>query len=166
MRDQGDRTRPASTNGFFITETKESINDRFIDVEKLIDIESKEIYTARGVKAALNERISVSLNPDGTLIEANKLHQHIKFTTQITSPISFIGIPTGYYFAPNTGGYNVMTNPLQVYVNGILQANGIHFLEIVDSEEPLKGIAIDFSPSELVIGDTVTLEWPFIPIQP
>ena len=57
------------------------------------------------------------------------------------------------------GVRNTLTDKIYIYINGILQANGINFTEIVDDTDATKGVGVNFTPEELIAGDVVVLEW-------
>lgn len=105
-----------------------------------------EVTAARGSKASIDERLDVALNEDGTLKVSNKIHQHKKYIEQIASNASIINMPEGQVYVVGDGS-------LSVYVNGILQANGINFTEVAG------GASIDFGSDQLLAGDVVVIEY-------
>ena len=160
-RDAADRVRAASANAFFAAETKATLKDRFADIETVVDAKAQEITTARGTKTDLAGRLSVSMRADGFLVEDHKLHIHKKYTYTVASNTKVVNLPAGEMFNINnpTGNGVVLLDCVNVYVNGILQSNGINFTEIADSVQTTKGIGIDFGTEELPAGDTVVIEW-------
>lgn len=160
-RDLADRSRAATTNGYLVEAVKTSIDERFNDVEALADATAKEVDVAQGTKASLNERLSVSMREDGFLVEDDKLHRHKKYTLTLAIAQSVVNLPSGEYFNVNApgGSGSVAVDPINVYVNGILQANGINFTEIKDALNATKGVGVDFGSEQLVAGDVVILEW-------
>jgi hypothetical protein len=160
-RDKADRTRTASANAYFSAEEKATVGARIADVETLADATAQEVKIARGSKATLDERLDVSVREDGFLVEDNKLHRHKKYTLTLVTAQSIVNLPTGEYFNVNApgGSGSVAIDPINVYVNGILQANGINFTEVKDATEATKGLGVDFGTEQLVAGDVVILEW-------
>jgi hypothetical protein len=156
-----DKNRAATTNGVFAAADKATLDARFEDIENEVDAKSNEIETARGSADDLNGRLSVSLNDDGTLVNGEQIHSHKKYTYTMTSNQTQVILPNGEYFniSGATGSGSVATDTVQVYVNGILQANGINFTELEDTEDTTKGVGVDFGTEELVSGDVVVIEW-------
>lgn len=151
----------ASANGYFVAKTGgnayASLKERLIDIETIVDREFKEhddikteVETARGTAASLNDRLNVEINADGTVKFGNQIHTHKKVVMNITNETNTINMPPGEYF--KTDG------TLDVYVNGILQANGVNFIENTDSNG--NGIGITFTDGDtLLIGDVVVLKY-------
>lgn len=151
----------ASANGYFVAKTGgnaySSLEERLIDIEKIADREFKEhddikteVETARGTAASLNDRLNVEINANGTVKFGKQIHTHKKVVMNITSKTNTINMPPGEYF--KTDG------TLDVYVNGILQANGVNFIENTDSNG--NGIGITFTDGDtLLIGDVVVLKY-------
>lgn len=156
-----DRTRVATTHKFFEAGQKATLKDRFADIETIVDSKSKEIEDARGDKPSLNARLNVVLRSDGHLKDDAKIHEHRKYTHQITENQTEIILPGEHAFniSTSTGSGSIAIDTVQVYVNGILQANGINFTEIISDEDATKGKGVDFAPEELLPGDIVVLEW-------
>jgi hypothetical protein len=104
----------------------------------------------------MDGRLSINLNS-----AADNGHTHRKYTKIITTPTSTVMLPTYEYFVINHANdvQSVLQDPVQVYVCGILQTNGIHFEEILDTNLPENGIGIDFMEEVLEPGYVVTLEW-------
>ncbi|MNQ69428.1 hypothetical protein D3C85_840230 [compost metagenome] len=48
---------------------------------------------------------------------------------------------------------------LDVYVNGVLQAESIHYTEVADVTETTKGKGVNFNPEVLVSGDVIILKY-------
>lgn len=150
-------TREAdSANGYFTIQTFTSLEERLNNIENQTDVGLKnaatsntEVMEARGTADTLKERLDVALNEDGTLKAGKQIHTHKKTAFQISSPASIVNMPIGETYA-NDG-------TLSVYVNGILQANGINFTEVLN--ENSKGTAIDFGTEQVVPGDIVVFEW-------
>ncbi|MNM49710.1 hypothetical protein D3C81_607200 [compost metagenome] len=105
-----------------------------------------EIEDARGTTESINERLSVSLNADGSLKVSEQLHKHKKYITTIQENTSIIEMPVGELYVVGDGSLNV-------HVNGILQANGINFDEVAG------GASIDFGTDELLSGDVLVIEY-------
>lgn len=145
-----------SVNKYFPIQTFTSLEERLNNIETLTDAGLKqsatsnsEVMDARGTAATLDERLSASLNEDGTLKIGKQVHSHKKTILQISSTASIVDMPVGQTF--------VNDGTLNVYINGILQANGINFTEVLDVDG--KGISIDFGAEQVVAGDIVVLEW-------
>lgn len=163
-RDLADRSRSATANGYLVDAVKASIDERFNDVEALADATAKEVDVAQGTKANLNERLSVAMREDGFLVDDNKIHRHKKYTLTLSAAQSVINLPAGEYFNVNApgGSGSVSTDPINVFVNGILQANGINFTEVkkaATGADALIGLGVDFGSEQLVAGDVVIMEW-------
>jgi hypothetical protein len=107
---------------------------------------TEELENARGSKSSLDERLDVSLNEDGTLKVSNKIHQHKKYVFQATQNTNVIDMPAGET-------YKVGDGSVSVYVNGLLQANGINFNEVPG------GASIDFGADQILAGDIVVIEY-------
>ncbi|MNV17260.1 hypothetical protein D3C71_1080440 [compost metagenome] len=107
---------------------------------------SDEVQGARGSKTVLADRLNVSINADGTLKVANQIHVHKKYITTISANTTVIEMPEGEVYVVGDGSLNV-------YVNGILQANNINFDEVAG------GASIDFGTDELLGGDVVVIEY-------
>lgn len=122
------------------------LDDRFKTNESTIKLFKDEIIASRGSKASIDERLNVSLNEDGTLKANNKTHQHKKHIEQIISNTSIINMPDGEKYVVGDGSLNI-------YVNGILQANGINFIEVAG------GTSIDFGSDQLLAGDVIIIEY-------
>lgn len=116
---------------------------------------NKTSYDSTYVKG----KMSVSLPKNVGIISQELIHTHKKFTILVAEPTQEIKLPTGEYYLPSSNGSNVSVNSVQVYINGILQTNGINFDEVHDPSDPnvCNGISI---PDELLLpGDYVTMEW-------
>lgn len=98
---------------------------------------------------AEDTRLDKALNEDGTLKAGAQIHDHKKHIESIVAQTNVVNMPTGKTFQ-NDGTLNV-------YVNGILQANGVNFTEVYDVDG--KGISIDFGSDPVLIGDVVILTW-------
>lgn len=161
-RDVTDRTRvSASNHNFFSAGQKATMNARFLEVETVVDAKAQEVTTARGTRSDLNGRLSVAMRADGFLVDDHKIHIHKKYTYTLTGNQSRINMPAGEFFNinnPNGTGV-VLRDSVQVYINGILQANGINFTEVADGANPQAGVAVDFGAEQLVAGDVVIFEW-------
>lgn len=104
-----------------------------------------EVQAARGSMATVDARLSVSLNADGTLKSGAQIHDHKKHIEQIVAQTNVVNMPTGEHFQAD--------GTLNVYVNGILQANGVNFTEVYDANG--NGIAVDFGTDPVLVGDVV-----------
>ena len=108
-----------------------------------------EVAAARGSMSTLGERLDVALEPDGKLKDRHKLHVHRQHVVQVSDAITEILLPSGETFPPADGN----DVALEVFVNGSLQAIGIHYTEHPD------GSGVVFN-SPLQAGDIVILRWP------
>lgn len=119
---------------------------------------SQEVIEARGTCTTLNERLSRSLLPNGALIEEGKIHQHKKYNLLITDSTTEVYLPEGEKFNLSNGIVSV--DSLNVYINGILQVNNIHFEEKIDPIDNTKGNGILLIDSDILIpGDIITFDW-------
>ena len=82
-------------------------------------------------------------------------HSHSKYAVLITQNTNTVMMPIGNNFNLSSN----QKNPMQVYLNGAIQVNGTHYIEIVDPLDNTKGIGVDFSPTDLLIDDVVIFEW-------
>ncbi len=105
-----------------------------------------EITAARGSAVDLDTRLDRALNEDGTLKQGTKIHAHTK---QVFSAVG------GEQIVNLTGGktFQVGDDSLDVFVNGVLQAKGLHYAELAD------GTGVDFSPEVLAVGDVVIFKF-------
>jgi hypothetical protein len=128
--------------------------DRATAVEgRASDLET-EVHAARGSAASLDARLDRALNEDGTLKAGRDIHKHYKAYYQATGGESVINLSA--FNVPDLPPYQVGDNTLDVYVNGILQNEGLHYSEVAG------GQAIDFSMGDgttLVAGDIVTIKY-------
>ena len=110
----------------------------------LIGVESGtglEASTVQGVLVNHETRIEV--------LEA-KAHEHKKAVINITSTMTTLNMPVGKYYVPGEG-------TLSLYINGIAQANGFNFDEVVDAQG--RGTGFDFGSDELIDGDRIIVEY-------
>lgn len=143
-----------------------SINDIMINnlqenKELMDDISAKEIIVNAAYTEEEINKLSTGVRAELVLVNSENLHQHKKYTHLVEVIQSIINLPINEkYSLYNDNEYNnVSQDTLQIYVNGILQSNGINFTEIADIEDNTKGIGVDFSPEQLIPGDVVTFEW-------
>jgi hypothetical protein len=87
------------------------------------------------------------------ILEASK-HDHFKGVYQVVSATSTVAISS---FGGSLPNYIVGNESLDVYVNGILQNEGLNYAEVVG------GASINFDPAndgtELIAGDVVTIKF-------
>jgi len=102
-----------------------------------------------------NKKSEVFLRDNGFNNIVSDTHSHNKYTTKMTQDVSVVNMPVGKNFNLSIN----QKNPMQVYVNGAIQSNGLNYVEIVDSLDNTKGIGVDFSPDNLLIDDIVIFEW-------
>ena len=100
--------------------------------------------------AAQDARMDRSLNENGTLKAGKQIHDHFKFVYQAVGGETSVSLPEDKFFQEGD-----MT--LDVFVNGLLQAEGLHYSEIVNAEG--KGTGIDFAPEVLVAGDIIIMKY-------
>lgn len=132
-------TRDANTtNSVFTTATYASLEARLESIESTVDAKYKEF---------------VDVNADGRLddLEASK-HDHFKGLYQASGYVSSVSISS---FGGSLPNYTVANNSLDVYVNGLLQNEGLHYGEVAG------GASINFDPTNdgttLSPGDIVTI---------
>jgi hypothetical protein len=155
----------ASANGYFAAKTGDqafaSLEDRLLDIETVVDAKAKvaddtaaEVQAARGSAASLDARLDRALNEDGTLKAGRDIHKHYKAYYQAIGGEQVIDLAA--FNVANLPNYQVGDNSLDVYVNGILQNEGLHYAEVAG------GASIDFSMGDgttLVAGDIVTIKY-------
>lgn len=121
----------------------EQVYDRAIAEEARIEAKvDQEIADRTAEVEALRNRV-VELEK-----EASKLHQHDRLVFQALGNETSVTLPDGKFADANT---------LTVTINGLENAPGIHYSEVLDGEGKVTGI--DFAPDKLVPGDVVIIKW-------
>ena len=116
----------------------------------------EEVSDARGNKATLDERLSVSIDDDGKIIDS-RLHVHGSYAFVLdiaSSTIDFDSLST-----PTITSSMLVEgiDTIEVYVNGSLQAETFHYVQKV-SDGKITGI--DFTPEVIqATTDVVILKW-------
>jgi hypothetical protein len=113
-----------------------------------------EVQLARGTAASLDVRLDRALNEDGTLKAGVDIHKHHKAHFQAVGGESVVQLSA--FNVANLPAYQVGDNTLDVYINGMLQNEGLHYAEVAG------GQSIDFSMGDgttLVSGDIVTIKY-------
>lgn len=118
-----------------------------------VDALETEVTAARGAVESLDARLDVVLNEDGTLKVGSQIHTHHRYVEQVEDEKTVITLPTD---KPRPV---LDCEATEVYVNGILQAPGIHYTEVADEEDPSVVAKIDFAPEVLVGTDVVIVKW-------
>lgn len=121
-------------------------------LEVKIDSNTTELDNASGTAANLNERITKSLNEDGTLKGFNNFHRHVKMQDEALSD----GVDMTFTFTGN----DQFTTPqngdvFNVYVNGIKQFEGLHYTVAINGLD----VTVSFTgDSGFFTGDWIQLE--------
>lgn len=113
-----------------------------------------EVISARGIKSTLGDRLSVSINPDGTLKIDSDSHKHIKqtiFITENVTDIDFVFEGTNELNTPK------LTDEYIVYVNGLRSLEtGARMEHYIHIDAP-NVVTVSFV-SEVEAGDVIVLE--------
>lgn len=172
-------------SSYDLTQTGEAANVQTI-VEQLLQQTSGEVNTdarataiidevieARGIAATVHERATAieaaakALQTDvteykaandarmeaaETAIEAVHKHYAENYKVQAGDPL----ISTARYDL-TTGTFTPGNKSLDVYYNGFLQMEGVHYTEITGGDA--EGIAVSFSPDVIEEGEVIQLRW-------
>lgn len=151
-----------------------TLHDRIVNAESNITSNTSnisalqtEIMNAKGSYNTVAERIDAledALNND-----VNNVLQDHESRIQNIEEVSHRHYAEDHYIHAGdsliaTAQYNLQTGTfvpgnksLQVYYNGFLQMEGVHYTEIVDQTG--QGIGVSFSPELLSEGDAIQLRW-------
>lgn len=132
--------------------THADLDTRLEAGETVIKATKDEVTAARGSEASLDARLDRALNENGTLKNGEKIHTHKKFVYVATGGETAVNLGAGDFF-------QLGDDTLDVYVNGVLQAEGIHYTEVADVTETTKGKGVNFNPEILVSGDVIILKY-------
>ncbi|MCX7610410.1 MAG: hypothetical protein N2043_02330 [Ignavibacterium sp.] len=166
------RSRDNDTqNGYFVANQYNTLEERINSIEEVADREfaehdaiKAEVETARSSFNNLNERLvsvdNKNTEQDNRLTEIEnyvsaesvKFHVHKKHVYIATGGETSIQLPNGEYF-------QIGEDTLDVYVNGALQAKGLNYVEVADSQNPSIGVGVDFGTSQLAVGDVIVLKY-------
>lgn len=127
------------------------------NLQSIIDEIGVLIEDANGDKNNLAERLAVSLKANGVLKDNEKIHTHGKFVVAIDSETSIISFEN--YNDVNSDNLSLIhgIDDVDVYCNGNLQAENIHYSVTKNEANVITGI--DLTPSVIVDGDIITLKW-------
>lgn len=126
--------------------------DRATAVEDRATAVEGVLTAAKGTAASLDERLDRALNEDGTLKAGKEIHKHFKAYYQAVGGESVVDLSA--FNVAALPAYQVGDQSLSVYVNGILQNDGLHYSEVAG------GLSVNFGMSDsttLVAGDIVTI---------
>lgn len=129
-----------------------SVDARLDDIETDIDDLETEVHAARGSMGSVDARLDVAINENGTLKQGTKIHVHKKYVFTATGGEETVDLPNGELF-------QLGDDTLDVYVNGVLQAEGIHYAEVSTTNSLTHGNRVDFDPESLAAGDVIILKW-------
>jgi hypothetical protein len=93
-------------------------------------------------------------------VSDSDIHYHKKYVVTLSTSADTVYLPQGEFFHTSlTFAYgSTVQDSVQVYIDGILQTNGINFIELTNPLAPAQGIGVFFTET-LMAGDVVTLEW-------
>ena len=128
------------------------------------EIEAIKASIGEGSVTEKIEQITQKNEEQDAAIEQVKgaTHKHKKFVKTITGPDDKDKVATPEEFTIPTNMEGLYENSVHVYVNGILQVEGINFSFINHEQAPVedgKGKGVSFGAGALVDGDTVVIEW-------
>jgi len=129
-----------------------SVDARLDDIETDIDDLETEVTNARGTMGSVDARLDVAINENGTLKQGTKIHVHKKYVFTATGGETTVDLPNGELF-------QLGDDTLDVYVNGVLQAEGIHYAEVSTTNSLTHGNRVDFDPETLAAGDVIIIKW-------
>lgn len=119
-----------------------SLNGTDTTVEKSLEDITTEILAGRGSAATIANRLSTSMNTDGSLIHGKQIHDHKRH--DIASGIT--QGQTNFDLYALTGDYFQLDGTLEVYVNGGLQmGGGVNYNEVAKSGSSTQGQTVSFT---------------------
>ncbi len=111
-----------------------------------------EVVTSRGEHASVAARF-VSVEEQVSNVNSG-LHNHYHEDKQLLAGDPTIDTSS---YSLTTGTFVAGDKSLQVFVNGMLQMDGIHYTEVTDTEGD--GIGVNFAPELLVVDDILQFRW-------
>lgn len=130
---------------------KATLDERLEAGELIVDGIKKDITEAVG-----NSTLAAVIGDlQGAMEQAG--HSHFAEDKQVLAGDPLIDtkqytLSEGRFFAPGN-------KSLSVYINGQLQMEGVHYTEVKDSQDPTKGIGVDFTPEVIVQDMVIQLRW-------
>lgn len=124
------------------------------DAAELVKQVADEKTRAEGAETALSTRIDRAHNVDGTLKAGKDIHRHFKAYFQAIGGEATVEIAD--FNVNGLPAYQVGDQSLDVYVNGLLQNEGLHYAEVAG------GLTIDFGMGDgttLIAGDVITIKY-------
>lgn len=115
------------------------------------------IKDAEGSKLSITERLAESLRDSGVLKDNEKIHTHGKHAMKITSETSTIVFDEHALTPLETLQLTYGIDDLEIYYNGNLQAETMHYTITKTPEGLITGI--DLTPDTMIDGDVVILKW-------
>jgi hypothetical protein len=150
-----------SANGYFVQKTFQSLEERLVEIETVVDAEAKdkedrvaaletEVQAARGSEVSLDARLDRALNEDGTLKAGRDIHKHYRARYQATGGESEVLL--SQFNKPGLPNFQVGDDSLEVYINGQLQEPGLNYQEGANGDKIIFDIGDGtvLQPSDIV----------------
>lgn len=155
-KDIADATDETNGTGLIGHKDTGSVFGSYTVLSDIINYIGALIKDANGSKANINERLSVSMNADGTLKSGSKIHTHHKCAFAVPLDTSTIDLSTLTAHKLDATTIKEDVDDLEVILNGSIQAEGIHY-----TLTHVGGFvtAIDFTPEVIGTSDILILKW-------
>lgn len=133
-----------------------SVFGSYTVLNDIINYIGAQIKDANGSKANINERLSVSMNEDGTLKAGTQIHTHHKCAFNVPLDTTTIDLSTLTSHGLNETTIKEGVDDIEVILNGAIQAESIHYT-LTHSGGFVT--AIDFTPETIGTKDVLILKW-------
>jgi hypothetical protein len=167
-------TEVADARDSVLTGAHASLDERLEAGETLFDAVKTEVEAARGTFGTVKLRLDdvdtkvadhetrvgnneTAITDHSTRIDTLESNAHVPYAED-HEVLAGDPLINGSRYDLMSGTYVTGDKSLNVYMNGMLQMNGVHYTEIA-SGTPGEGIAISFAPELIVEGDIIQLRW-------